>query len=112
MCSTPPPPQLWSVGQAPQSIWPSQPSPITPQYRLPPTVQLFLLQLVLPHKFGVPPAPHAEPWGQSPQSTFPPQPLPTMPQYCPPLASTQTVGVQSPEFVGAPQTLEAPPPPQ
>ena len=29
--ATPPPPQTWPVGQAPQSIWASQPSPTTPQ---------------------------------------------------------------------------------
>jgi len=85
---------------------------MTPQYWPAPVVQLALVQLVLPQRFGVPAAPHASPSGQSPQSIWPPQPLPTIPQYFPPLGGTQTVGVQRPESIGAPQTLEVPPPPQ
>src|SRR5258708_4708199 len=112
MCSTPPPPQVWPVGHAGHSSWPPQPSPTVPQYCPPAELHVPLVQLLLPHTLGTPAAPHEEPAGQSPQSVCPPQPLPTMPQYCPPVAGAQTVAVQSPELVGAPHTLERPPPPQ
>src|SRR5882672_9531514 len=49
--------------------------------------------------------------GQPPQSVRPPQPSPTMPQYWP-LVCAQTVGVQEPESVEAPQTFGRPAPPQ
>jgi hypothetical protein len=68
------------VGQAPQSIELSQPSPIEPQYWPPAKVQESFVQLALPHT-PLTFAPQAVPFGQLlPQSTEPPQPSPIEPQ--------------------------------
>ena len=72
--------QVWPDGQAPQSSEPSQPSPMTPQYRPPVNVQATFVQLGLPHTL-VTLAPQTVPAGQlEPQLTDPPQPSPIVPQ--------------------------------
>ena len=68
------------VGQAPQSMELSQPSPIEPQYWPPENVQESFVQLVLPHT-PLTLAPQAVPVGHVvPQSAEPPQPSPIVPQ--------------------------------
>jgi hypothetical protein len=81
----PAPPQVSPAGQLPQSTWPPQPSPMTPQNCAPAMVQERLgTQPVGSHTFATPPAPHAWPAGQPPQSSCASQPSPIVPQYWPP----------------------------
>src|SRR3954469_18772586 len=82
--ATPPPPQVYPVGQAPQVNVPPQPSPTDPQYWPPPEgVQVPLVQLVgggVPRAPAAPPPPQVWPVGQVvPQSSDWPQPSPITP---------------------------------
>ena len=68
------------VGQPPQSIELSQPSPMLPQYWPPENVQESFVQFGLPHT-PLTLAPQAVPVGHVvPQSAEPPQPSPIVPQ--------------------------------
>src|SRR4051812_11806521 len=83
--ATPPPPQVYPVGQAPQVSVPPQPSPTDPQYWPPLAgLQVPLVQLAgggVPQAPATPPPPQVWPVGQVvPQSSDWPQPSPITPQ--------------------------------
>jgi hypothetical protein len=78
----PPPPQVWPMGQVPQSSWLPQPSPAGP-HEIACWAQLFAVHGAVPQTPDFPPPPQVSPTLQLPHWITLPQPSPAGPHEMP-----------------------------